>query len=267
MTYLQEILIFLTKKLLPSGRVWRMPDNGIARKFHEAIALSEERLYTDCLAVLDSILPDNPNFTEDDATAWERRLGLIISLETPLEDRKLAIARKIQHPGTQKPRQHYLYIQEELRKAGFDVYVYENRFPDGFGGYETKTPQEVAISQIGFSVQHGQSQHGQKQHGSIEFEKIVNSLDSFVDALFDVGDNFKSTFFISSSTLGLNAVILESRMIEFRQLVLKLKPAQTVCYPFITFEPLPVNKLELEDDNGFVLLEDGSFVLLEDSLI
>ena len=242
-----------------------MPDFGISRKLHEGLILSEERLYNDAISILDSILPDNNNFTEDDATAWERRLGLIISLDVPLSDRKRAIARKMQHPGTQKPRQHFLYVQEELRKAGFDVYVYENRFPDGSGGYETKTPQEVAISPIGFEAQHGQFQHGQLQHGAVLVEKIVNSIDSFVDAPFDVGDNLKSTFFISSSTLGVNAIILESRMLEFRQLVLKLKPVQTVCFPFVsTVESIPYF-VNLEDSQGLVKLEDDSFVLLENS--
>lgn len=266
MSFIEQIIIFLTKKLYPSGRVWRMPDSGISRLFHEAIVLSEERLYNDALAILDSILPDNDNFTTDDATAWERRLGLIISLDVPLSDRKLAIARKMQHPGTQKPRQHFLYVQEELQKAGFNVFVFENRFPDGFGGFETKTPQEVAISDIGFPLQHGQSQHGSIQHGTILIEKIVNSTDSFVDATFDVGDNLKSTFFISSSVLGENAIILESRMIEFRQLVLKLKPAQTVCFPFVSVDPPILNLLSLEDGSGFIILEDGGNVLLEDSV-
>src|SRR5690606_15271833 len=89
----------LSKQLMPTGRAFRAPVFGNMEKLHLANARSEGRFYEDATSVLWSILPDNINFTADDAADWERRLGLITNLAVPLADRKLAIMRKISAPG------------------------------------------------------------------------------------------------------------------------------------------------------------------------
>ena len=257
------LLIKLTKLLLPSGRAFRMPDYGVFRAFQEAINKSEERAYIDALSLFNIILPDNNNFTSSDATAWESSLGLINNPDTILSDRKLAIVRKMNHPGTIKTRQNWRYIENELRKAGFDVYVTENRFDDGSGGYITKNPLEIAISPISSPVQHGQVQHGQVQHGQSVIYKIANSISNVQDAYFNTGDNLRSTFYISSATLGVNAVIPASREIEFRKLVLTLKPVQTVCFAFVSIsEPGPVSYITTEDD--FLMLTNNDNTLINE---
>tara|TARA_R110002051_G_scaffold102342_1_gene173628 strand:- start:875 stop:1609 length:735 start_codon:yes stop_codon:yes gene_type:complete len=242
-----------------------MPDLGVFRAFTEGYILEMKKAYEASLSILNIIIPDNEFFSSEDATFMERRFGLIINPSVPLEDRKKAILRKMQHPSPVQAREHYLFIESQLQAAGFDVYVFENRFDDGMGGYETKTPEEVAISPISNAIQHGQVQHGQVQHGSTETYKIVNYLEPGLDSIFDVGDNLKSTFFISSSTLGLNAVIPQEREQEFRKLVLTLKPLQTVCFPFIGFTvPVESNQL-IEDDIELIELEDDTLLQLEDS--
>src|SRR5690606_32537660 len=115
------------------------------------------RAYADALKIQDAQLPDNDGFTADDATDWERRLGMIYSPLVPLADRKLAILRKMNHPGTIKARQNWLYVEGQLRAAGFDVYVHENRFDDGMGGYDTKTPVELSGGSAS-AAQYGQFQ-------------------------------------------------------------------------------------------------------------
>lgn len=265
MSYLLTTLVNLTKGLYPSGRAFRMPDLGVFRAFTEGYLRSMERAYNEGLSIFNGLIPDNDKFTAEDATFWERRLGLIVNNNTLLSDRKLAIARKMQHPGTNKSRQDALYVQAQLQLAGFDVYVFENRFDDGFGGFFTKTPEEFAVSNITAQVQHGQFQHGQQQHGATYQYKIVNHLNSALDATFDVGDNLRSTFFISGIVPGENAVIPESRELEFRDLVLKLKPKQTVCYAFISTTAPVESNLILEDESGIRLLEDGTNRELENS--
>lgn len=227
----KQTILNLSAKLYPSGRAFRMTFGGFLEKLHDALSISEDKAYNSGLSILDSILPDNNNFTEDDAIKWERRLGLITNSLTSLADRKLALLRKINHPGTVIARQHYLYLQGQLRNAGFDVYVHENRFPDG-GGFITKTPNEL-IGVSGKAVHSPDIQHGQIQHGASFTEKIANSIDAAIDALFNIGNNFRFTFFIGGIVVGDFATIPATREQEFRQMVLRIKPTHTVAFLFI----------------------------------
>ena len=224
----------LYRQLLPDGIAFKAPFGGWHDTLIRAMSIRFNIAYRDSLATLDAILPDNDNFLAEDASDWERRLGMIQST-APLADRKLAIRRKMNHPGTIPARQHFLYVQGQLQAAGFDLYVYENRFDDGMGGYETQTPQAVAGSGGVFYNQHGQFQHGQRQHGGGWGDKIANSLDPAIDLNFNVGSNLRSTFFIGGSPIGTYANIPANRRTELRQLVLRLKPTQTVAYLFINY--------------------------------
>lgn len=227
--------IQLTKQLLPKGRAFRGPESGALDTLIAALSISEQVAYRDALSTLDSLLPDNANFSIDDATDWERRLGLPNGSASPLATRMLAIARKLQHPGNIPARQHYLYVEGQLQAAGFTVYVYENRFPDGMGGYVTDTPQNLAGGSGVNALQHGEAQHGDSQHGGAWGNMVVNSLDENTDASFNVGNNLRSTFFIGGATIGSYAFVPIARKQEFRQLILKLKPAQTVAFLFVTY--------------------------------
>lgn len=213
-----------------------MPASGWLESLSYALSLSENKAYVDALGFLNSLLPDNENFTALDCADWERRLGLIFNPLATLPDRKAAIRRKYNHPGTIPARQHYLYIQDQLRAAGFDVYVFENRIPDGMGGYNTTDPITLAGSGGVVETQHGGTlQHGDAQHGGQWGNLVVNSLDVQVDQRFDVGANLRSTFFIGGTPLGTYAYVPTVRLLEFRQLILKLKPAHTVAYLFIIY--------------------------------
>lgn len=229
-------ILKLTDQLYPSGRAFKLAKDGDFKKLHEALGLSEERAYDDALAILDSILPDNDDFSLDDAAYWERRLGLITNLSVSLDDRKSAILRKMNHPGTIPARQHYLYLEGQLQASGFNVFVFENKFPDGFGGIETRDYNTVSGGG-GSAVQMGDFQLGDTQMGSGigEGAICVNYIDEAQDLLFDVGDNLRSTFFIGADPVGDFADVDQNRKDEFRQLILKIKPAQTVAYLFINY--------------------------------
>lgn len=225
----------LTKQLLPTGRAFKVPPSGDLDKLIDSINLSEARAYDDGLSILYDIIPDNTNFTVDDATDWERRLGLITNPAVSLSDRMAAILRKMNHPGTIKARQNYRYLQEQLQLAGFDLYVYENRFPDGMGGYITRTVADV-VGSAGGQFNHGEFNHNQYNHGTGFFnEVVVNSLDNHTDMIFDVGSNLRSTFFVGGTPLGTFASIPKEREIELRQLILKIKPTQCVAYLILNY--------------------------------
>ncbi len=199
------------------------------------MALSENEAYNAALSIQHAILPDNDNFTEDDASEWEVRLGMVSNPLALLEDRKLAIKRKMNHPGDIKARQHHLYIEGQLQAAGFDVYVYENRFPDGGGGYDTQDVFTITGG-LGYEgLQHGDVQHGDAQHGGSFSNIIANYIDEVQDSSFYIPSNLRGTFFIGGASLGDYASIDVNRKDEFRQLILKLKPCHMVGYLLINY--------------------------------
>jgi hypothetical protein len=150
--------------------------------------------------------------------------------------------------------------------------VFENRFSDGLGGYITKRPEDILAETHGDLAQHGSGQHGDFQHGSglslaeslilgeivfsdvqhgvfqhgdmqhssgegLEYNnKVVNSIDKEQDFQFRTyGGELKHTFFIGGSPLGTFASVPASRELELRQLILKIKPVQTVGFLFVNY--------------------------------
>ena len=102
----KDKILQLTDQLMPEGRAFRIVKDGNNEKREKALATYKAKGVDDCYSILYSILPDNPNFTEEDAAKWEKRLGLIVQdSSVPLEDRKAAILRKYNHPGTIPARQ------------------------------------------------------------------------------------------------------------------------------------------------------------------
>jgi len=185
-----------------------------------------------------NLLPDNDNFTSDDASDWERRLGMITNTLTPLADRKLTIKRKMNHPGDIPARQNYLYLEGQLQAAGFtNLYVYENRFALYPTGYETRSPLAVSGGIGATAFRHGQRRHGQLRHGVIydPTKRVINYIEEDLDQLFDVGLNLRSTFFVAGNPIDSFPSVLSSRKDELRQLILMLKPAQTIAYLGINY--------------------------------
>ena len=135
MASIQTILLNLTKRLYPTGRAFRMKMSSDVEKLNKGLIESESEMVTAAEGILDQILADNDNFTEENASDWERRLAIRSSNLTSLDDRKAAILRKYAAPGDIPARSHYLYLQAQIQAAGFtDVYVYENRFSTGIVG-------------------------------------------------------------------------------------------------------------------------------------
>lgn len=235
-----ETIVQLSRQLYPPGRAFAMPTGGDLEALHRALAQSEARAWNDAMSILDSILPDNDNFTEDDATDWERRLGIYSGTGTSLADRKLAILRKINHPGTVKARQNYLYLQNQLRAAGFDVYVYENIFDDGGGGFETRTPGQILAYAVGYASIGGFSLGEVNLNdtwgtGIGTVTVAANHLEESRDADFSFGDNWRSSFFIAGAAVDEFAEVEEVRKIEFRQLILRIKPVASAGILFVNY--------------------------------
>lgn len=217
----------LTRQLYPTGRVWWLKKNSIFDKFHQAIDRSFIRVVNDANSTIDSVFPDNSNFNIQDCDLWEYRLGLISNPLLSLETRRANILRKMAYPIGIKARQHHLFIENQLRLAGFDVYVHPNLPP-------YQTPSDIIEVSL-INAQHGgTNQHGLGSvHGTLGFDVIANS--DLANESFSVGSNLWSTFFIGGENLGDIAIVPEIRLQEFKELVLKLKPAHLVAYTFINY--------------------------------
>ncbi len=221
-------LMKLTRQFYPTGRAFNMPRSGYFESLHQGLALSEERAYIDINSILSNILPDNSGFTIEDVRDWERRLGMIVNESVSLEDRKIAIKAKMNFPGEVKARQAGTWIERQLQAAGFDVYVYENL---------------AGISPLAFSsdpsvleyLQHGDFQHGDQMHGKVYTNKVVNKIDPLKDKFFNEGGSYRASFFIGGPTAGSFANVDINRLSEFRQLILRTKPAQDVAFLFVNF--------------------------------
>lgn len=242
MSSIDDKILLLAKQLYPTGRAFKMPEAGVLELFHRAIGSIQADAYLDATSILFSILPDNASFTEDDAEDWERRLGMITNPLVLLEDRKLAIIRKLNAPGINPAKSNYLYLQDQLQKAGFNVYVHENIFPDYPTGYVTQTAYDVAAAVsipsangILTEIQHGDIQHGDAQHGYRYNNIIANHIDEARDVLFNIGSTWRATFFIGGSTVGSFATVDENRKDEFRQLILRVKPVHNIGFLFINY--------------------------------
>lgn len=225
-----ERILKLVKQLYPTGRAWYMPSFGIFEALTLGLIPVKATAYDDCVSILDSILPDNDNFTEEDATDWERRYGMVINPDVPLSDRKQAIIRKMQFPGQAKARMSATYMQAQIQLAGFDVYVYENLIG--------QTPFDWSgASEILSDIEHGDDvEHGDIELGGYYNNKLVNHIKEGADDYFDDGGTFRTALFIGGSAAGSYANVSVDRKDEFRQLLLKLKGTTTICYLFIDYD-------------------------------
>jgi hypothetical protein len=227
-------LVQLSSQLLPRGRAFRMFSDSSWESLFRALSRSEAEAYEVATSTFNSMFPDNDQFTADDATDWERRLGMTSNPLNPLATRKLAIRRKMAAPGQNPARGHYLFIQKQLQDAGFPVYVYENIFPAYPSGYTTVQPGDLnpAVLEV---VDYDDIQYGDSDYDAYCNHVIAKSLINDDDIRFDVGVDLSATFFIGGSPLGTMASIPAIRETEFRQLVLQLKQLQNVAFLFIQY--------------------------------
>jgi len=225
---ISDIFLQLNNDLYPTGRVWQNFDASILKTLHQALNASFIRLVEDSVATINSTFPDTELFNEDDVLLWEYRLGLITNTNIDLDIRREAVLRKLAFPNNIQPRQSRIYIEHQLQLAGFDVLVLENSPP-------YRTPDDV-LGDVPGEIQHADDiQHGDNtQSGGANFEVIANSIEPGENFAIGGDDKLYATFFIVRLVAGIMTAIdtevPQSREREFRELVLKLKPASTVAY-------------------------------------
>ena len=269
MPQLNNILLWLCRKLFPNGRAFNMPlpvetgsyitdeagnnvtdeagnflvtedfssNGGHLYRLMRALGIQFAIAWTAARGVSDAQLPDNLNFTIDDCNDWYRRLGIYNSGLLTRSQMIAGITQWWNHNNPPINCQNYLYIQNQLQLAGFNVNVYENRFPLG-GTYITKTVEQV----LGTAVEEswlGGFYLGDAYLGTTYLldgvSIIANYLEDAQDASILV-TNLRSTFFIADpASITTFANIPTARHIEFRQLLMKLKPIHTIGYLFVNY--------------------------------
>lgn len=255
---ISEKLLYATKLLFPTGRAFRISENSVKEKIEKGTIESEVRAHNDLVSILDTILPDNDNFSAEDATRWEERLGMIVNDQVSLADRKLAIKRKMNHPGDIIARQSRDYIESQLQLAGFDVYILFDQNNQNPALVLTQLPDYNCVqlgdsSQMSDDVQLGDVytvysnlfsnpvQLGDYQLGDFQLNeqlylnKVANSIDEQFDETFNVAD-YSCSFAISGpDPNNFFASVPIERKEEFRQLILKLKPAQNCAILYVNY--------------------------------
>ncbi len=224
----------LAVQLYPTGRAFYLLKDSVLDKLHLALNMSFIRIVNDGSLTLDSCFPDNNNFTESDCGLWEYYYGMITNNSLSVEVRREAIFRRMARGRNVTARQHIKYLEYQLQLAGFNVYLHENGFIEG-GIRVFKRPQDIILT-LPENVQHGgTTQHGiGLQHGGINSEVIANSYKS--NELYSIADDYLwASFFIGGEILGEVAEVPENRLEEFRELVLKLKPAHLIAFTFISY--------------------------------
>jgi len=215
----------LNNILYPKGTAFKQVPNGVRTKMHDGLNESFNQTIEDGRSTLDTIIPDNDNFTEEDASLLEYYYGVDKYEGSTLEQRKSAIYIKMSRSTNIPARQHITYLEFKIQEAGFDLYLYENTPP-------YQNPIDV-IAVPPPRTQHADStQHGPNtRHGGQGFQIVANSSNN--SEVYNVGGNLYATFFVGGPTLGSIADVPEDRIVELRRLILKYKPSHLAAYLFI----------------------------------
>lgn len=226
----------LTRIVYPNGRAYAWKEQ---EGLQEVIAKQLGEVYDDVTGLLNHCLPDNDVFNEQDAAIAEAWLGIAVGPGVTLADRKLAIKQKLNYPGDEVYRQHRLFVETQLRLAGFAVRVYENRFDAGGGVWISKSPGEILGTVTGRAV------FGEFQFGEVEFGEsyatdgitiVANSLEEEKDNMWSFGGYYGNTFIVAGEG-GITdfASVPAVRRNELRILVHALKQVQAVGFLFVNY--------------------------------
>lgn len=251
MNKLSNGLLELGKQLFPEqGRAWWVPSTstfeGLLKSFSgdgDNRIGTLERFINDSDRTIDSMLPDNPNFSDgtvdpndNDCNDWERTLGLVqygvTSALTPTRlERMQAIAAKMAEPGDASPRLSAEYMRDQLLAAGFEVVVYENLSNDspadvlGTGGVAMLGAFELGEVQLG------------ETWATSGLTIVANHVEEAPDDNFIINppDYYNVFYIFGIGGYGTFASIPAKRKDEFRQLILKLKGAHLVGVLFVNY--------------------------------
>lgn len=200
------------KQLYPDGSAFLTTEDTNRSKIHKSI----DYICDDYLEQLKSLVSSalaKDGIDEQEISFLENRYGVYFTDGLSLEERINRVRLRMTYPNRVVNRSSAAWIEYVLRSFGFDVSVYEN---DGI------SPE---VLQAFKETQYGSSKYGSSNYGGFIYNIIGNSM--FEGERYNFGGNLWATFFIRIVT-----PIDSSRVREFRELVLKLKPAHLCAILF-----------------------------------
>lgn len=203
----------LWQQLYPSGRAFDTSITTNRELIHSVINDSFEKVLLKFDSIITGSIPDNDFISEQEIELLEYKWGIYFTEGLTLEQRKKRLLEQIAYPDQMLCRSNANYIQHELNKNGFDVIVSEN--PDYLAPGLVMRGKTIQLSE---NIEHG---FGSSMGGS-KFRIIANSMNP--NESFNLGGVLWATFFIK-----INTAIIGNKMSEFRELVLRLKPAHLVA--------------------------------------
>ena len=218
-------IVKVKKQLLPTGRAFYVPKDSNFEKLLNGMAVEELNAINGSVNLLNSIIPDNDNFTEEDCAKWENTLSVYASALDSIENRKAAIYRKMQFPSNTKGRQHKNYLEGQLRAANFNVRIYEySDIKNNFSATVHSPDVDHSYATV---------------HGGWEIPLYTGFIANFLDETLETIvpptiENLKNIFWIAGESFSEYVNIPPYRIEEFRNIVLTIKPLHTVAYLRVT---------------------------------
>lgn len=245
----------ITEKLFPTGRAHKV--GKVGEDMRLALSDGVERVNDAIDNLTHGVLPDNPNFNIDWCLRHERVYGLSVY---PSDTLQIRVARILSHI-TPYPKDvgvlSLQVLQDEIDAAGWAgvLYIHEN-----LGGLY---PQDV-LPQLSYPMQSGDGQLGDFQLGGYDYandysqfyqwfqladfqlgggmlgtvpqfnNKIANSLQWFDDLFVNLSP-IENTFYVCGQNLGDIVVLPQSDEIPLRQLLLDIKPLNSVGFLLIEY--------------------------------
>lgn len=240
----------LINRLLPTGRAWRKVPEKVISDFWGGLADALEEVRTMFLKVRDSIFPElmEVEFIAD----WEKRFKLPAITATE-QERRDRLDTQWQNLGGQTR----LYLETRLQESGFDVYVHEGVYiaegsilgdmilGDIVLEGNTFTGEQLAINpcdQFATNVNTiGDIILGDNELLGINRPKvIINYIDETKEndsfCPLPVSRHKFVNYIGGPAGVGDIATIPAARYSEFRELVLRYKPARTWAFAFLNLD-------------------------------
>lgn len=252
MQYDSEDIKNLYLQSMPKGRAFDWSNSVYGKALFQSFANVDSDYLQTTQDILDGMFPSNSNFDVEDARKLEKRYGILINEELTLSERKQSIEDRLSYPNGIYARQSASYMQYRLRRAGFDVYVHENRFES-----PTTNRARSGIARSGDARSGDVYKYYTVENNNISYtEEINNYIDVIADNMSDVSrsgvarsgvsrssnsitsytdEELRFTFFIGGETFPDFADVSQQRKDEFRHLILKLKPCQTKGFLIINY--------------------------------
>lgn len=194
------------KQLYPNGHAFNVSENTNRAKIHN----STNVVYNDYLDQLKSLVNSalaKDVIDEDEIAFLENIYGVYFVDGLTFEERLNRVRLRMTYPNGIVNRSSAAWIEHVLMSFGFDVRIIENN--------GEIPPQPSILSR----TQYGTTNYGLNNNlNGFKYNVIANSM--FENEIYSFGGKLWATFFINIIT-----PIEPERINEFRELVLKLKPA------------------------------------------